>query len=237
MSDIDLMTKETPRLTPDDIIAWLRDNPRFLQQNPEVCDFLLPPKENKGKGIADFQHYMVKRLKADRDEVVEATRDIVETSRANMSNQARIHTAVLMLLEAQNFEDFIRTITMDFATILDIDIVTMIVETDGVVIPHIDLQGVRAVPAGSVEQLTSGRPVILQSHINGLEELYGGGAKLVTSQAFLTITLSQNTPPALIAFGSRNPEQFQDGQGTELIAFLGKVIERCFRAWLDLPPQ
>ena len=54
---------------------------------------MVPPKEKFGKGVADFQHYMVQRLKADRDEVLESAREVVENSRANMNSQTRIHRA------------------------------------------------------------------------------------------------------------------------------------------------
>ncbi len=224
---------KTP-LTEDDIIAWLKKNPRFLQQNPDAVDLLLPPREEKGKGIADFQYYMLQRLRTDRDEVVESTREIVATSRANMNSQARIHTAVLMLLEATDFNELLRTITMDFAAILDVDIVSLIVETEDSFIPHVDLTGVRVVTPGSIDLLMKDRTIILESKISGFDELYGGGAGLVKSQALARLNVSRKAPPMLLAFGSRDPELFQYGQGTELIAFLAKVIERCFRIWLNL---
>jgi hypothetical protein len=39
----------------------------------------------------------------------------------------------------------------------------------------------------------------------------------------------------MLAFGSREPDLFQQGHGTELISFLARVVERCIRSWLDLP--
>ena len=42
------------------------------------------------------------------------------------------------------------------------------------------------------------------------------------------------TPPALIAFGSRDATMFQDGLGTENIQFLAGVIERLMRRHLTL---
>src|SRR5262245_53778225 len=132
MSDTMAKKKDKgPALTEEEVLEFLKAHPHFLSRNPDIVDFLLPPRENKGKGIADFQYYMVQRLKSDRDEIFQSAREIVETSRANMNNQARIHTAVLMLLESRNFEDFIRTITLDLASILDIDIVSLIVESEG----------------------------------------------------------------------------------------------------------
>ncbi len=232
----DTMTRppaDTPTpMTEQDIINWLRDHPDFLKKHPELLDHMAPPKENFGKGVADFQHYMVKRLKADRDEVLESAREIVETSRANMNSQTRIHRAILLLLEAQSFPDFIHTLTMDFPSLLDTDIVSLIVETDGDIVPQIHMQGVRAVPPGTVQLLMKDKPIILEARIAGLEEIYGGGAGLVKSQALLKLHIGQEAPAAMIAFGSRDPDMFESGQGTELIAFLGCVTERLFQAWL-----
>ncbi len=232
----DPMTKPqnppAPELDADTVLEWLRQHPGFLEKNPEAIDLLLPPRENRGKGVADFQHYMVQRLKADRDEVLESAREIVETSRINMNNQTRIYRAVLLLLEARNFEEFVHTITMDFPALLDIDIVSLVVETEDGVVPQIHLQGVRAAPKGTVMFLTDDRPIVLEAEISGMEEVYGGGAGLVKSQALVRLTIDEDSPPALLAFGARDPQLFAPGQGTELVAFLGHVIERCMRLWL-----
>lgn len=227
-------SREQPALSAEEVIAWLRDNPDFLTRHPEACDLLAPPRQHKGKGIVDFQQYMVERLRQDRETIIEEAREIVETTRANMSNQARIHRAVLMLLESQSFEDFINTIVMDFAALLDIDIISLIVEAQGDAVPHINLAGVHAVSAGSINLLMKDSQIVLESHIKGLEDIYGGGAGLVKSQALLRLNIAPHGPSAMLAFGSRDPQMFQHGQGTELTLFLGNVVERCFRAWLDL---
>ena len=60
-------------------------------------------------------------------------------------------------------------------------------------------------------------------------------ATLVRSQILLRVDISMGTPPAILAFGSRDPAMFSDGQATDQILFLARVIERCFRSWLSLP--
>ncbi len=231
----DAMTqKKTPSFSPEDITAWLKNHPDFFQKYPEVLDAMAPPKQKAGKGVADFQFYMVQRLKADRDEVLESTREIVENSRANMNSQARVHRAVLLLLEARTFEDFIRTITMDFAALLDVDIISLAVETSGAVIPQITFSGVRALPPGRVAQLTDGQAILLEAGISGLEEIYGGGARLVKSQALVRLDLAADAPAALLAFGSRDPSLFHPGQATELVSFLCQAVARMMHIWLDI---
>jgi len=226
--------KKSSPLSAEDVLEWLRENPNFLRSHPEACDLLSPPRQHKGKGIVDFQSYMVQRLRTDRESIIEEAREIIETSRANMSNQARVHSAILMMLEAQSFEDFINVITMDFAALLDIDIVALIVEANGDTVPHINLNGVHAVSGGTISLLMKDSRVVLEANTKGLEDIYGGGAGLVRSQALLRLTVAPGGPSAMLAFGSRDPDMFQAGQGTELIVFLGNAVERCFRAWLDI---
>jgi len=231
----DTAPSDSMTLSSDDIVQYLKDNPDFLQKNPEICDHLLPPKTQGGKGVADFQSYMIERLKADKEEVITTTRELVENARSNMNNQQRIHKAVLRLLESNSFEDFIQSITMDLSNLLAVDIATLVVEAEGNEIPQIQTTGIRAVPEGTVSQWMGKELVLLQDNIGGIEAIYGGGATLVQSQILLRVDISMNTPPAILAFGSRDPNMFGEGQATDQILFLARVIERCFRHWLDLP--
>lgn len=215
------------------VISYLKSNPKFLQKHPDLIDVLVPPVRNNGKGVADFQSYMIERLKADKEDVIGTAREIVENSRANMNNQYRIHRAVLALLEATSFEQFIQAITMDLAAMLDVDIAVMVIESDD--ITHLNVSGIRLIPAGTLDRWMAGKAVLLQSDISGIEAIYGGGATLVRSQILLRVDISIETPPTLLAFGSRHPGMFQDGQATDQILFLTRVIERCFRLWLNAP--
>ena len=219
-------------ISKDDVLEFLKNN----QDDPELFEALIPPKKRGRRGQpADFQAYMIERLKTDKDEAVEASREIVETTRANMNNQQRIHEAVLRMLEATNFADFIHSITMDLATLLDVDIAVLVVEADGQSIPQIQTTGIRAVPEGTVNKWMGDKTVLLEDDISGIEAIYGGGATLVKSQILLRVDISMKTPPAILAFGSREPDMFSEGQATDQILFLARVIERCFRSWLNLP--
>lgn len=222
-------------LSDNDIMEYLQKNPQFLQNNPEALELFNLSLKQQAPGVADFQSYMIERLKADKEEVLATTRTIVETSRANMNNQQRIHKAVLRLLESKNFDDFIHSITMDLATILNIDIATLVIESNGRDIPHVHTSGIRVLPEGTIDKWMDGKDILLQGNINGIEAVYGGGAALVQSQILLRVDISMDTPPAILAFGSRDPNMFFEGQATDQILFLARVIERCFRMWLNLP--
>ncbi len=239
MTDSQENMTDAASLSADEVIAYLRDNPKFLQKNPQACDLLIPPKtgnkKDGTKNVADFQSFMIDRLKSDKEKVLETTQVLVENVRSNMNNQQRIQKVVLRLLEARNFDEFIHIITMDLSTMLDTDISVLVVESNGDDIPHITSNGIRVLPPGTIDSWMNGQDVLLQSNIGGLEAIYGGGANLVQSQALLRVDISMDTPPAILAFGSRDPMMFEDGQGTEMVAFLARVVERAFRQWLNLP--
>ncbi|PCJ02668.1 MAG: hypothetical protein COB14_01535 [Alphaproteobacteria bacterium] len=228
------MSDNSKTITEDSVIAFLSENPNFLKDNPQVCDLLLPPATVQGKGLADFQSYMIERLKADKEEVIESTREIVENARSNMNNQQRIHMGVLRVLEATHFDEFIHCITMDLAATLNVDISVLVIEASGTDIPHIHQNGIRILPEGTINEWMNGKTILLQDDISGIEAIYGGGATLVRSQILLRVDISMDTPPAILAFGSRDPNMFHEGQATDQIIFLARVIERCFRSWLDI---
>lgn len=227
---------DTNVISKEDVLTYLKENPNFLQTTPEAADLLVPSKDkSNGRKVADFQYYLVEKARADKATVEKQTADIIENARSNMHNLTRIHTAVLKLLEAESFQDFIHVITMDLNAILNIDLTCLVVESNGHNMSALNLNGIRIVPEGTINTWMGDKEHILESDIHGIEQIYGGGAGLVRSQAILRIDVSQNTPPAILAFGSRNPETFTQGQGTELISFMTRVIERSMRAWLHLP--
>lgn len=234
MSEVAAMD-DRKEVSVEDVLAFLKGNPNFLKNHPEAYDYLVPPtKSEQGKNVRDFQSAMIERLKNDKERVMDTTRTLVENARSNMNNQQRIQNVVLRLLEARTFEEFIEIITMDMATMLDTDIAVLVVETNGRDIPHVLTSGIRIVPEGTIDKWMAGKDALLQSDISGIEAIYGGAYTLVQSQALLRVDISMNTPPAVLAFGSRDPHMFEEGQGTEQVSFLARVVERAFRQWLSI---
>lgn len=222
-------------LTAEDVCAYLREHPDFLAQNADLVHHLTPPSVDRGRGVVDLQAFMVERLRGEIRQLKDQQRELVTTTRANMNSQNRIHAAVLFLLDAQNFEQLIQTITTDLAVLLDLDVACLVVESNGLDIPHVHRSGVRVVEPGTVSHWLGRRDVALHNDIQGDPDIFGPGAGLVRSQALIRIQVSSETPEGLLAFGSREPDMFHPGQGTELVGFLARVVERVIRSWLELP--
>ncbi|QJE73961.1 DUF484 family protein [Aerophototrophica crusticola] len=222
-------------LTAEDVAAYLRDNPDFLVQRPDVIPYLVPPSADLGDGVADMQYFMVQRLRGELARMADQQRELVATSRANLNNQNRVHAAALFLLDATSFTHLVQTITTDLAVLLDLDVAALGVEGVTGEVTHVNPSGVRVLEPGFVNGLLGRRDVGLRANIQGLPEIYGQGAGLVRSEALVRLDLGPEAPVGLLAFGSREPDMFHPGQATELLAFLAHVVERSIRRWLDLP--
>lgn len=221
-------------MTPERIIAWLRANPDFFARYPEALYDMQAPAANHGENISDFQHFMTERLREDRNLLEDQLGELVTISRSNFHNTGRIHASVLALLAAKSLAEMIQCITTDLCVILDVDAASLVVESNGQDHPHIHESGIRVLPPGTVEEILQGRATLLEAKCKADARVFGSATDLVKSQALVALRLSADTPPALLAFGSRNPEAFDARQGTELVGFLARVLENLLARWLDL---
>ncbi len=216
--------------------GYLRRHPDFLARHPELLQVLTPPECRRGDGVLDLQSYMVDRLRSEVAEMTAARDALVQAGRSNLAAQARVHKAVLALLSARSFEHLIERVTTDLAIALDLDAVTLGVEHSEQSLPPVRLGGLYQLEPDTVDSLIGkGRALLLRGETEGDPMIFGAAAGLVASEALIRLDISPATPPALLALGSRRPDQFHQGQGTELLAFLAGVLEHSIRAWLDLP--
>ena len=219
-----------------DVISYLEKHSDFFIKHPEILEKMqTPEREIASEGVADFQKFMVKRLKKDRDDAVDLQHKLISVARVNMDIYDRIQTAVLSLLEARSFEEFIEIVTHDFAVIMDVDVVSLVIEANEPDIHHVHLKGVKVVAPGFLDKWLRDGDGLLQDNIMGSEEIFGPAAGLVKSQALIKLQVGSNTPLGLIAFGSRNPDMFHHEQAIDHIGFLAEVVERCIRLWLKIP--
>jgi uncharacterized protein YigA (DUF484 family) len=240
-SGLEASRRESGTMALDDarVAAYLRQHPDFLADNPSVLDVLRAPARpglGPRDGVVDLQQAMVERLRRELDALRLERDSLIVTGRGNMNVQQRVHKAVLALLSARSFEHLIETVTTDLTVILDLDAVCLGVEQSHAHLPPMRINGVLHLPPDTVASLFGpSRQVLLRANVAGDPTIFGPAAGLIASDALLRLHISDSTPPALLALGAREPDCFEDGQGTDLLAFLGLTLERIIRAWLELP--
>ena len=217
------------------VTAYLEANPDFFVGRQSLLAAMTPPKRWKGDGIVDLQKSMLDRLRDEMTDLRNGTRDLVETSRSNMSSQARVHAAVLALMRAEGLEAFIHTVTDELPLLLDVDVASLAFESIPGPVPIPAIPGTRPLTRGSVDHLIGAdRNVTLLREVKDDGMLFAEGAGLVRSAALARMRRNAPIAEGLLALGSRGAT-FHPGQGTELVAFLARVTEVCLNRWLASP--
>jgi uncharacterized protein YigA (DUF484 family) len=220
-------------LSAADVATYLTRHPDFLVEHADLVALLTPPSHQQGDNVVDMQRFMLERIKTDLQRVKTQQRELISTSRSNLSSQQRVHGSVLKLVAATSFEQLIQTVTTDLAVLLDVDVVMLCIESDNECVRP-PMPGVQLLGRGDVDAVMgASRDALLADNVVGDPTIFGGGAGLVKSEALLRLSVA-NAPPGLLAMGSRRATKFKPGQGTELLRFLAQTLEITIAQWLDL---
>lgn len=239
MSASDSRAAGAPRLSDAQVRAYLKRHPTFFQDHPDLLTVLAPPGRDCGN-VVDLQRAMVERLQREVSRLGAHHSELVTLNQANQATQSQVHAAVLSLVDAQSFAQLIEIVTDEIPRLLDVDVATLCVERGESSPRQPRTEGVYVIAAGRVSALLGpDREILLRPESAGPDgaepSLFGARAHEVRSDALVRLKPSSNAPAGLLALGSREPEKFHPGQGTELLSFLARVLERCIRGWLDLP--
>jgi uncharacterized protein len=217
-----------------DVIAYLRQHPDFLERHPEAIPLVQPPARKTGDGVLDFQHFLVERLRRDLVRLQDEQKSLIATSRGNLAGQCRVHKAVVAMLRAQSFEHLLQIVTTDLAVLIDVDVVMLGVESAAARMTRLPVQGIHLLRSGTVDALLGpNRDALLSNSIQADPVLFGAAAGLVRSQALLRLSISRSGPVGLMCVGTRKPDTFHPGLGTELLTFLARALEITIAQWLE----
>lgn len=220
-------------LAPEQVEAFLRANPGFLGERPDLISVLTPPSRWEGGAVVDLQSVMVQRLREESRDLRDAANLLISTTRSNMIVQTRTHAAVMALLGADGFERLAHVIRHDLPLLLDVDTVSLCFESNASAPP--DFADVRWLPVGSIAKVLGGATEPFYRLLEDVEDdgqVFGEAAGLVKSAALARIQPGNGIPAAMLALGARDRGAFHSGQSSDLLTFLARVTEMCVHRWL-----
>lgn len=217
----------------EDVLAYLRAHPHFLSAYPELLvNADMKARWGNGGGVVDMQQVLLSRLREEIENLSSCAQDVIETSRTNMSHQARTHTAVLSLLGADDMEGLARIVSDDLPLILNVDAVAIgfevcAAEAANPTRPLFAIPSVVCLKAGYADEvLGANADARLIEDIHDGGALFGESSPLIRSAGMARLNGAEHTPPGILALGSHSADAFYPGQGTELLGFLARVLER-----------
>jgi uncharacterized protein YigA (DUF484 family) len=235
------MTTEPAKQTDDfdaspsceQVEAFLRANPGFLAERPDLISVLTPPSRWDGGAVVDFQSVMVQRLREESRDLRDAANLLISTTRSNMIVQTRTHAAVMALLGADGFERLAHVVRHDLPLLLDVDTVSLCFESASSSLP--DFADVRWLPLGSIADVMGGDSETFHRLLEDVQDdgrVFGEASGLVKSAALARIQPGNGIPAAMLALGARDRGAFHSGQSSDLLTFLARVTEMCVHRWL-----
>ena len=216
---------------------YVRANPELVLDDAELSDAILDrARQGLGGGnVVDMQGAVMDRMRR-RLRAVEIEREeMIDAAEENMASMAQVHDAILTMLEAPTFSDFIRCVGAEFGAMLKVDSIRLCLESevaeDGQ--PKATGDTLMAIHPGEVESLFDGFAwgVTLRPATPRTEHLHSASG--MESEALVRLDFGPGTRPGVLVFGAEDPDRFHDEQGGELLVFLGGAISRVMRRWLD----
>jgi uncharacterized protein YigA (DUF484 family) len=212
-------------LEPAAVRRFLADNPEFLLEDHGLLDEL--GLKAVAGNVVDFGPAVMARVHAAHQREATQRQQIEETARANFSAQAQTHGAVVDLLDARNHSDLARRVD-DLAQ-----------HRFGLAAGVIALESAERVPAGW-KMLVEGQVDMILDGPQRLARmgfaptalgLFGERGEAIRSMAMVRMAIWEPARQGLLAFGSADPEGFTPDMGSELVAFLARVVERTAERW------
>ncbi|USG61679.1 DUF484 family protein [Sneathiella marina] len=216
----------------EDVRNWLISHPDFLSNNAGLLAPSLPSERVTGDGVIDMQSVLVNRLQKEIADLSAAQNEFIKASRANSHTQNMVHASVKAILSATSLNHFVHILTQDLPELLEIDVITLCIEDGPVSLP--EMTGLQRLKEGSIERANwHGREIILRAVAPKSKAIFGPAKDLVHSDALIKLDVPSLHANAMIAFGSRESDHFQQDQGTELLTFLAITMQSCLQMWLE----
>ena len=197
------------------VARFLRDNPHFLAQRPELYRDLAPPRRVHGEAMAD---HMQARIEAVRADLARLETQLAEAAEAGRALAEAVRQAVIALIRAP---DPLDAVTQDLPALLNLASASLAAEADPFAPPP---AGIRLLPRGTIAALLApGREAIVRAAPTDLRLLHGEAAPLVARDALVRAALPGGAP-ALLILGARSAEALPLRQSAATLGFLGRAV-------------
>jgi uncharacterized protein YigA (DUF484 family) len=218
-------------------------DPEVLLEDQDIMRALVAANEQTmGTNIVDLRGIAMERLEARLDRLEDTHRSVIAAAYENLAGTNQVHRAVLRMMDATQFENFLSDLTGDVATTLRVDVMRLVLESEAseveTAVTKLD-QVLTVVPVGFADAYItrgrnmSARQVTLRQTRTEDALIYGDKADYIRSEACLKLDFGPGRLPGMLVMGSEDPHQFTPQQGTDLLTFFAGVFERAMRRWLS----
>jgi uncharacterized protein YigA (DUF484 family) len=199
----------------EQVTAYLRANPAFLAERPELYAVLEPPRRVHGKVLADHMDAMLRAARAHAAEMDAKANAVLNAGRAAGAIADRVQEAVLSAVTAADPVDYVAE---TLPGLLGVDAAALACES---IRPRW-----RTLPPGAIKALMRNRPVVFRDRPADAALLHAEAALLAERDILVHLP---GESPAILALVSRDAAALPAMQGMQALAFLGRVLAALVR--------
>lgn len=228
----------------DLIRSLILGDPDLVLNDDQVMRALIGAQAKDARNVVDLRDRLVERMENRLDKLMRANRSVIAAAYENVATTNQVHRAVLKLIAADDLGALLRALVHEVPVMLGVEEARLCIEADIAEARTADeladgLDGrVVILPDGSVESYlaiggAAGAFVVLRPCPEEKEIVFGHISPS-RSEALMRLDLAGVT--GLIAFGAADPERFSHDQGTDLLTFMSRVVERLLITHLGHDP-
>ena len=210
--------------TEDMVREFLRDNPRFLDDNPDILESLSLP-HNSGNAVSLVERQV--GVMSDRNKEMRNRLDnMLATAHANDLLFEKTKRLVLNLLEAKNLPAMVETIYDSLGKDFEIDFYSLTLLGDEKSLQH-TMARVASIEKANEQVNTligSNRAVCGVLREEEMTFLFGEKGLQVGSVA--AVPLRYNNLYGILAIGNADPNFYKSSMGTLFLSYIAEVVNR-----------
>ena len=214
-------------MSPDDIARFLRTNPQFFDEHPELLESIYVPHPHGGRTIALSERQML--TLRDKAKTLEARiGELVRFGSENDAISEKVHRLSLALMGAKDFASCVQAVYFHLRE--DFTVPHVALRIWGKPLPEGTLEGAAVDNALRASVDAMGAPQCGQAAGNPFLAWFGDAQPHVRSVAL--IPLGQTRAFGLLAFGAEDPQRFYPEMGTLFLRRIGELTAGALAARL-----
>jgi len=213
------------------VFQYLKENIKFLIENPELLNILEFPSNWKSKDkIIDFNLQQSKKLQRENKLLKSIIQEILKTSDENFKAQNKIFNISLQITKSKNFNVFLNIIKNNCLKLFDVDFVN-IFSNDKDIINKNNKNIISKITEKKIKQFFKNNDSInLSNDSNAYYFFFSEQKNVINSFILLKIEMAKDNY-LVISLGSKNKDKFSKKQGSELMTFFINVCEQKIKSF------
>ena len=215
------MSDTLVELSSADVADWLRVNPDFLAEHPDLAQRLVIPRDDGP--AASLAGYQLEILRSRNQALERRLQDLSATAQINEQLATRIHQLCLALMACRTQGDTLRTLAASLAEDFageQVAIVLFRAPEAPIEAPWLQVIAADAPTLAPLADLiTAGTPLCGRLSDERNAVLYRSAAAQVASSAVVPLA-----GVGVLAVGSSDPHRFWPGMGTVFLEMMGQSL-------------